>query len=128
MEWQKMLVRFKAEIAFSAQPLPELIENCGEYVYCREALRQREFAENPLLAMKEAGRKILVNEKDRGLYENFIAGFGTSHTQSQVEHIELYESLVHTHCQEARGEREQKARLYVALGAFGAVTLCMLVI
>lgn len=128
LEWQKMLLRFKTEISFSARNMSELIGVCQEYSFCRLAATKPEFLMNPTLAMKKAGEEILSFSKDQSLYCDFTAELGVSHTEGQLEHIELYAGLVNANLQEAKTEVQQKSRLYMALGGFGAVTICMLVI
>lgn len=128
LQLQKMILRFKAEISFSARTISELILSCSEFKLCKEASKISNFNESPTLALLTAGENVFENKQDKELYSGFITGLGTSRTESQIEHIELYSGLIASNLNDAKNEREQKARLYVALGGFGAVTICMMIL
>ncbi len=128
LEWQKMLLRFRTEISFSARALQEIILSCQEFKLCQLAAVYLKIEENPVYAMQKAGDKLWQEEKDKILYRNFLAGFGTNHAQAELEHIELYAALLQTSIEEAKIEKEQKSRLYVALGGFSGITICMLIL
>lgn len=128
LQLQKMILRFKAEISFSARPISELIASCSEFKICNEAAKIPNFEQNPTTALLTAGEQVFENKQDKELYSGFITGLGTSRTESQLEHIELYSGLIAANLSDAKNEREQKSRLYVALGGFGAVTICMMML
>ncbi len=127
-EWKKLLLRFKTEISFSAKSLTDLIEECQEYRFCQYAFEDSFFTQNPIESMKKAGPKILKNSKDNKLYEEFLEELGISNVEGQIEHLQLYMNLVSVNLQEAKEDVTQKSKLYIALGCFGAVTICMLMI
>ena len=62
---------------------------------------------------------------DRELYLGFVQGLGASGVEGQLEHLELYAALVGPLLHRAREDRERRSRLYVALGAFGGMALCL---
>ena len=66
--------------------------------------------------------------KDRELFQNFVQGLGASDTQGQLEHLELYMDLLRERLREAREEYMQKNRLYIALGLFAGVALCVIIL
>ena len=93
--------------------------------FCREAAGDPGFSADPCKALGEAGKRLLQKPGDRELYLGFVQGLGASGVEGQLEHLELYAALVGPLLHRAREDRERRSRLYVALGAFGGMALCL---
>ena len=69
-----------------------------------------------------------VDNGDWELYQGFVQGLGVSDVQGQMEHLELYRSLLEPRLEQAREEAKQKSKVFVALGLFAGVTLSLLLL
>lgn len=111
---------------FSARPLCELIEALGDSRFCRLAAKSPCFFSEPKAALEQAGERLLKKEEDLALYRGFVSGLGESDTQGQMEHMELYAALLERNLSQAGEAREKKSRLYVCLGLFGGLAVCLI--
>lgn len=131
VERLRELLRFmqflRTEITYSAYPLGELLAR-GQDPFCQEAQRQTDFSAYPVAALEQAGKTLLFHKKDEELYLGFLQGLGASDAQGQLEHLALYMALTETSLSEAQEELSQKRRLYLALGAFGGIGACLLIL
>ncbi len=122
----KCLLRsLAAGMGYSARPLPELISGERNSLFCRLAAEEPCFPAEPKTALRKAGESLLREAEDKELYRGFVQGLGDSDVSSQLEHIELYSSLIDKNLKKAEEAREKKSRLCVSLGVFGAVLLCL---
>ena len=125
----KMLMQaFQTGIRFAAASLPELILEYQDFPFCRLAEKDGEFLLNPARALEGAGRVLLWDNGDWELYQGFVQGLGVSDVQGQMEHLELYRSLLEPRLEQAREEAMQKSKVFVALGLFAGVTLSLLLL
>lgn len=127
MEWQRLMQSLKTGISYSARPLGELIQQ-EDSPFCREAAALPGFLRNPRQALARAGEQLLGRQADRELYRNFVAGLGASDAQGQLQHLDLYAAMVGQALSQAREEREKRSRLYICLGLFGGLTVCLLLV
>lgn len=127
LDLKKLMQSFRTGISYSSRSLPELLEQ-EDSRFCREAVREDMFPADPCAALEKAGEKLLSQKKDQTLYRGFVQGLGTSDTQGQLEHIELYSVMLETHLEEAREDCDKKSRLYVSLGLFAGLTLCIVML
>lgn len=125
---KKLLQELRAGIGYSSRPLTELLLEQDGSPFCREAAKQKSFSEDPVRALELAGDALFFREKDRALFRGFAQGLGSSGTASQLEHIDLYAAMLEPHLQEARSDREKKARLYVSLGLFAGIAACLVLL
>lgn len=122
----KCLLRsLAAGMGYSARPLSELISGERDSRFCRLAAEEPCFLTEPKTALLQAGESLLREEEDKELYRGFVQGLGDSDVSSQLEHIELYSSLLEKNLKKAEEAREKKSRLCVSLGLFGAVLFCL---
>lgn len=126
-EWQRLLKSLQTGICCWARPLGELLvrENSP---FCRAAAALPCFAQDPRAALAQAGEGLLSCPGDRALYKGFVEGLGVSDAQGQLRHLELYANLVGQALEEARAQRDKQGRLYVCLGLFGGLTVCLLLL
>ncbi len=110
-----------------ARPLGELLAAFDSRL-CREALALPGFAGHPAGALLQAGEKLFSVEGDRENLRAFTEGLGVSGTQGQLEHLELYMALTEERLKEAKEECSQKRKLYVALGLFAGLTVCIVIL
>ncbi|WP_322173343.1 stage III sporulation protein AB [Acutalibacter caecimuris] len=115
------------EITYSSRPLSEMIA-AGDSLFCRKAIERESFADDPASALAWAGDQILTCQKDKDLLSGFTQNLGTSDTQGQQEHLQLYLALIGDRLQEARDAYGQKRRLYLALGLFAGLTVCIVIL
>lgn len=66
-----------------------------------------------------------INARDVKLLEAFGKRLGTTDTQGQLSHIELYRSLFQKQLTQAKNELEQKAKLYQTLGLFAGIAAAL---
>lgn len=126
LDWEQLLQRLRTGIGYSASPLSQLVwEGREDSRFCREAAGDPGFSADPCKALGEAGKRLLQKPRDRELYLGFVQGLGASGVEGQLEHLELYAALVGPLLHRAREDRERRSRLYVALGAFGGMALCL---
>lgn len=128
LDIKKLLIRTKAEILYSSTILEEIISKQNEFSLCEAAARKTCFAENPGEALSEAAKETLSNKEDAALISEFALGLGIGDTESQIEHIELYSELLKGHIKNAEAEYKSKGRLYIALGLFTGVAICVLIL
>ncbi|RKJ39622.1 hypothetical protein D7X94_11715 [Acutalibacter sp. 1XD8-33] len=125
-EFQQLMQALRTEISYSSRPLGEIISK-SESRFCREAADRPEFRRNPAEALARTGEELLRNPKDRQLFRDFAQGLGASDTQGQIEHLRLHMALGEENLREAREECREKRRLYIALGLFGGLAACIVV-
>lgn len=99
-----------------------------ESQFCSLAAEDPAFPWDPRSSLEQAGEKLLKDPGDLELYRGLVRGLGESDVQGQLEHLDLYGSLLETSLAGAREERERKSRLYVCLGLFGGVVLCLVLL
>lgn len=125
------LLRFmqflRTEIAYSSSPLRQMLA-MGQDIFCQAAAEHPQFEEDPVAALGEAGGALLLWKKDQALFQGLVQGLGASDTQGQLEHLALYKALAEAGLSEAKEELAQKRRLYLALGGFGGLAACILVL
>lgn len=126
-QWQRLIESLKTGVSFAARPLGDLIREDGS-PFCREAAASPLFSQNPQQALLQAGNRLLPRQGDKALYQGFAQGLGASDAAGQLRHLELYASLVGQALLEAREERGKRSRLYICLGLFGGLTLCLLLL
>lgn len=114
----------RSEIGYASRPLSELIDG-GDSPFCTQAVKEIGFSGNPCKALEKAGEKFFWNSGDLELFQSFVRKLGCSGLQEQLEHIELYNSLLQTRLEYAQEDREKKARLYISLGLFAGLSLCV---
>ncbi len=123
----RLIRQLAAEIAYSARPLPELLQRSPSR-FCQKAAERPSFGADPRTALEEAGEALLRDPGDRALFRDFAAGLGASGAQGQLEHLELCQALAQARLEEARAACREKQRLYVALGLFGGLTVCLVAV
>jgi len=126
-EWQRLMQSFKTGISYSARPLAEMIRG-DTSPFCREAVKLPDFSRDPRQALAQAGENLLGRQTDKALYQSFAAGLGASDASGQLRHIDLYAAMVEQALKEAREERDRRGRLYICLGLFGGLTVCLLLL
>ena len=126
-QWQRLIESLKTGVSFAARPLGDLIREDGS-PFCREAAASPLFSQNPQQALLQAGNRLLPRQGDKALYQGFAQGLGASDAAGQLRHLELYASLVGQGLLEVREERDKRSRLYICLGLFGGLTLCLLLL
>lgn len=128
LDLNQMLQAFKSGIGCAACPLAQLVQQNDSSQLCRLAQTHPQLYSNPKAALLSSGEIILKNHADLKLYTDFISGLGETDTQSQLEHIELYTQLLQANISAAANEHKNKSRLYVYMGLFGGVALCLVLI
>ena len=128
LELQKLMQRLITGIQFSARPLPEFILENRDLSVCKNAAQEEGMENDPHGALEKVSASLFPEQKDFQLCRGFLTGLGTSDIEGQIEHITLYSALLEENLREARTEREQKGRLYLALGLFGGITICLILL
>lgn len=128
LDWKQLMQRFKTEISYSAFLLPELIVRNQESAFCRLAFREETFEQEPVLALWGAGKRLLKNKEDAELFGNFVQGLGISDVQGQMEHISLYSQLLDQRLEGASRDLLSKPKLYLSLGLFSSLALCIVLL
>ena len=128
LDLKKAIQGLKTGISYSARPLTELIAENRDSQFCRLAAESDAFLFDPLAALAAAGDSLLKEQQDKDLYGGFVRGLGASDTQGQLEHISLYASLLENNLAQAREAHERKSRLYISLGLFSGLTLCIVML
>lgn len=126
-QWQRLIEALKTGISFGSRPLGDFIREDGS-PFCREAASSPLFSQNPPHALSQAGERLFSRQGDKALYRDFAQGLGASDAAGQLRHLDLYASLVGQALEEAREERDKRSRLYICLGLFGGLTLCLLLL
>lgn len=126
LDWKRLIQRLNTEIGYTARPLAQLLLREGASSrFCREAAGDPAFAADPQRALGAAGERLLERPGDRELFRAFAQGLGASGVEGQLEHLALCQGLLGPILEEAREEREKKSKLYLALGAFAGIALCL---
>lgn len=128
LDLKKLLLWLHTEILFSAKTVEMLICENPSSRFCSLARETAIFSKNPITALRQAGDRLLQDEKDKRMFADFVSGLGTSDTENQIRHIKLYEELAAQHLAEASEDSKRRSKLCVALGLFGGVTLSLLMI
>lgn len=127
-EWKKLMAELRMEMVYSSRPLAQMLGEKTGFPFCRLAAREPNFLFDPTAAMEEAGKALFSSKEDLELYLGFVRGLGTSDTKGQLDHIGLYEAMLAQHLEEAREQKTLKSRLYVVLGLFSGLTLCIVML
>ncbi len=127
MDLRQLMNLLATEISFAARPLPEMLRR-SESRFCQQAVKDGAFPQDPRGALSRAGETLLKNQRDRSLFRDFAQGLGTTDIQGQEEHLKLCGALLEDHLREARTDWQEKRRLYIAMGLFGGLTLCLVII
>lgn len=128
LDFKKLLQFFKTGIGYAARPLAELISEAQDSRFCKEAAKNAAALAEPKAALKSAGEKILRDNADIELFRVFVQGLGESDTHSQLEHIAMCAELLESNLSHAAEEKTKKSQLYVCLGLFGGITLCLVLL
>jgi hypothetical protein len=128
LDLKALLQGFQTGIRYTAGSVAELILEREGSPFCRLAERDGEFLLDPVGALSRAGECLLWDGGDLEWYRGFTAGLGVSDTQGQLEHIGLYRSLLEPRLAQAQEEAKQKTKIFIAVGLFAGVTLCLLLI
>lgn len=123
-----MMTALHAEIAFAARPLGETLCLLDGFALCRAAARFPCVRKDPQSALRLAGQECFSNPKDRKLFLEWVSGLGSTDTEGQLSHIDLFLSRLERNLREAAQDRAVKSRLYVSLGICGALSLCILLL
>lgn len=127
----RFLSAAKTEIRYSAVPVVQVIERHGsELHFLKECVKRCNDGEGFSQAWKNA---VLGNKKSDGfaahdaeLLLSFGEGFGTSDTDGQLSHMELYSGLFRSNLKSAREDRNRKSKLYLTLGVFAGLSSALL--
>lgn len=128
LDLKRTIQAFRTGVSYAARPLGELIAENRDSRFCRMAAEDPAFLLEPKTALEQAGDKLFREDSDRKLYRGFIRGLGDSDTESQLEHMDLYADLLENNLAQAGEAKEKKSRLYVCLGLFGGITLCLVLL
>lgn len=119
---------FRTQVSFSARPLAEIIRGDRDSRFCVLAARDPSLLEDPGAALERAGKQLLKDRGDLELCRGLARGLGRSGAQGQLEHLDLYASLLEKRLLRAADSREKGSRLYVCLGLFGGIVLCLILL
>lgn len=130
--FQHFLSAAKSEIRYSALPVEEILRKHSEGIEFFSLIPKKtsgeSWAESWDRAVRAGAAREGFSPKDFKLLTGFGEEFGSSDTAGQIAHFNLYESLVSSALEEAKGERNRKSKLYRMLGIFGgtaaAILLC----
>lgn len=111
-------VRYRNEDIFS------LIQTSGDLFQLQEE-PTASFCEVWHGAVVQLSSRWRINARDVELLEAFGTRLGTTDTQGQLTHIELYQSLFQKQLTQAKEELEQKAKLYQTLGLFAGIAAAL---
>lgn len=128
LELKKMIRRFQTEISYTARELGGFIAENKDLLFCGGAAAQPHFAQNPCAALEKAGSSCFENAQDKKLFADFVRGLGASDTQGQLSHVSLYAQLLEEHLAEASQDQKMRSKLFVGLGLFAGITICVLLI
>lgn len=128
LEWKRLMGRMKTEILYSSRPLSQILREQSDSPFCTLAVCESSFDENPGGALERSGKALLREQGDLELYLSFARGLGASDTQGQLEHLELYSGMLESRLEDSRVNRAEKSRLYVSLGLFGGLLVCMVIL
>lgn len=128
LDLKRTIQAFRTGVSFSARPLTELVAAERDSRFCSLAAEDENFLWDPKAALERAGERLLKDPADLGLYRDLVRGLGESGAQGQLEHLSLCAGLLENRLSHAREEREKKARLFICLGLFGGVTLCLVLL
>lgn len=128
LDLKSLLQAFQTGIRYGGGSLPELILERQDSSFCRLAERDGDFLLSPDKALEQAGKYLLRDRGDLELYLGFVSGLGVSDTQGQMEHIDLYRSLLEPRLIQAQEEAKEKSKVSVALGLFAGVTVSLLLL
>lgn len=123
-----VLTAMHGEIAFAARPLGETICMLDHFPLCRAAARSPCVRQDPQSALRLAGQEYFHDPKDQKLFLEWVAGLGSTDTEGQLSHINLFLSRLEQNLREAAQDRAVKSRLYVSLGFCGGLSLCILLL
>lgn len=69
-----------------------------------------------------------LNNSDKELLINFGSGLGTTDTEGQLRHIELYLGMFQNRLEESKAELNKKSAVYKALGLFGGISAAIIIL
>lgn len=128
LELKKLIWRFQTEISYTARELDGLIAENRDLLFCRLAAEDKNLHGNPGEALKNTGKGQFENRQDEKLFVDFVRGLGTSDTQGQLHHIALHAQLLEERLALAAQDYTKRARLFVGLGLFAGITICILLV
>ncbi len=129
-EFLRFLQTAETAMRFAAEPLFKILQKHGESLAflreCRSLMEKGEsFDEAWNHSMKKAAASGFSREDVERLRE-FGAGWGVTDTEGQIAHCRLSKELLEAQLQEARLQKQTKARLYQMLGIFGGIGAAIL--
>lgn len=128
LEFKRLLQAFKTGIGYTARPISELIAENRDLQICAVAAQEPAALTSPKAALLGAGKLFFRNPADISLFTDFVNGLGESDTQGQLEHIALTAELLETKLTDAADDKAKKSRVYVCVGLFSGITLCLVLL
>ena len=135
---EKLIVRISSEIRYTAAPVREMLltaSRADEFHSLRflgnvESAWKGEgdFPRAWEHAVDEEGSQCGFTAQDEALLREFGKGLGTSDTEGQTTHCQLYGELFARQAEEARREAANKGKLYMMLGLAGGLGLSLLLL
>jgi stage III sporulation protein AB len=127
----RFLSAARTEVRYSAIPVAQVVERHGtELRFLRECVKRCDDGESFAQAWKNAVLSSGENDgfaaHDAELLLSFGEGFGTSDTDGQISHMELYSGLFRANLKSARDDRNRKSKLYLTLGVFAGLSSALL--
>lgn len=126
----RFLSAAKTEIRYSSMPVESIIRRHGEGISFFSYLKDVGIGGDWVSAWNEAVAKRALDEgffhRDVELLKGFGAGFGASDTDGQLSHFSLYANLTAAALNDAKEERNRKAKLYQMLGIFAGMAAAIL--
>lgn len=117
----------QTEIRYSALPLYELCRRHeDEFPFLKPCIHAYEESGDFPFSFQQCLHEMGLASNDMELMQGFGDGLGTTDIEGQVAHCTLYQNLLETRLEEARGEKNGKSRLYVMLGTSGGITAALL--
>jgi stage III sporulation protein AB len=126
----RFLSAAKTEIRFSSMPVESIVRRHGGGISFFSDIPDAASGENWAGAWNNAVEKRALDEgffrRDVELLKGFGAGFGASDTDGQLSHCSLYADLTAAALNDAKEERNRKAKLYQMLGLFAGMAAAIL--
>ena len=117
----------RAEISYAALSVEEILSRYGRGLdFLVPYFVARNNGEPFAKAWEKAIHVPFLNREDRALISGFGEGFGTTDTQGQISHCNLYMEFTRAQLQSADEACARKCRLYQILGACGGAVAALL--
>lgn len=135
-DYLRLIDYIKTQIRYSTETLINIFTrykdqgNVGSMIqlFLSEVNKSFAFQKSWDKSLKSIAEEVALETEDIQLFQDFGYGLGISDVEGQINHCELYKSLIESKLIEAREVKKKKSKLFLTLGfSLGAMLVLILI-